>query len=168
MESVNVTEMVSQRRMQAKADLQSQGMRLPARPGYDLPRLPLKLSELGDDQVMQLLVQFTRYQDYISGQLVADEIDELAADHMLEVAKARHLVKGWGGKAMDTVTVAKASALLDPDVQQLIDHHATLKAHRKLLAVLSESMARDAAVVSREITRRTSRDHTERRADRFS
>jgi hypothetical protein len=142
---------------------------LPKRPaGYDLPRLPTNLTDMDDASVMELLVKFTRYQDYMAGQLAQAEIDEHAAEHMLEVAKAKHLVEGWAGPSADRVAVSKAKALLDKDVEKCEEAFAVKKARRKLLNVMVETCARDAAVVSREITRQTGNAPVNRRVDRFT
>ena len=117
---------------------------------------------------MNLLVQFTRYQDHLAGQLVEVEIDEHSAESMLEVYKARHLAKGWGGSATDRVAIQKAQAVMDPEVRKFDDTLAQYKARRKLLGILVDSLQRDASVVSREISRRIGREGHERRVDRFT
>ena len=135
---------------------------------YDLPRLPLNITDLDDPTLMNLLVQFTRYQDHLAGQLVEVEIDEHSAESMLEVSKARHLAKGWGGSATDRVAIQKAQAVMDPEVRKFDDTLAQYKARRKLLGILVDSLQRDASVVSREISRRIGREGHERRVDRFT
>lgn len=117
---------------------------------------------------MSLLVQFSRYEDHLSGQLAVAEVDESEAGHLLEVAKAAVLVRGWTGSSEDRVAIARAQAVLDPSVRAHEDAIRTVKAKRKLLAVLMESQGRDAAVVSRELTRRIGREPHQRRADRHS
>ena len=103
-----------------------------------------------------MLVAMTRYQDHLAGQLVEAEIDESSASTLLELAKAKHLAGQWTGASGDRVAVQKAQALLDKEVQECISAYERARATRKLFGVLVESTARDAAVVSRELTRRTS------------
>jgi len=117
---------------------------------------------------MNLLVKFTKYQDYVSGQLAETEIDESSAEAMLDLAKAKSLSKGWSKDSNSRVAVQKAEAQSNPEVIRLTESHAMFKARRKLLTIMADSMARDAAVVSREISRRIGRDGPERRVDRFT
>jgi hypothetical protein len=117
---------------------------------------------------MDLLTRLTRYQDYISGQLAEAEINEGSASTLLEVAKARHITSGWTGASDDRVAIVKAEALLDGEVRQADDALTQLKAKRKLYNVMVEALARDAAVVSREISRRIGRAPHEARSDRYS
>jgi len=166
--TVNLTERLAERREAVKKELRKEGLELPPRPGFALPRLPLALTDLDDHRLMRLLAAFTRYQDHLSGQLVEAEIDERAAENVLEVTKARHLVRGWTGASGDRVTVQKAEALLDEAVQERSAAYEVIHARRKLLSILVESLARDAAVVSRELTRRVGRSDHERRLDRWS
>ena len=165
--TVNATQMISNRRLKAKAALEKKGFDLPDRPRYDIPKLPLRLTEETDDNLMRLLVKFTRYQDHISGELAMVEIDEQAAETKLELAKNQYLADHWTGPSNDRVTVQKAEATLDTEVVKLTDAYAVLKAKRKLFVIMVDSMSRNAAVVSREITRRVGRADHERRSDRW-
>jgi hypothetical protein len=126
------------------------------------------LTDKGDKTIMNLLVKFNRYQDHIAGLLVQSEIEEQSAVTALEMAKARHLAAAWTGSSGDRVAIQKANATIDPAVERVEKAHTKLKARRKLYAVMVESLARDAAVVSREVTRRTGGRDISARADRFS
>lgn len=65
------------------------------------------------------------------------------------------MIRDWGGTKDDRVAVAKASRVLDPDVAEQKQEVANRYAYRKLVAVLFTNIERDAALVSRELTRRT-------------
>jgi hypothetical protein len=117
---------------------------------------------------MNLLTKFTAYQSHLSGQLAEAEIDEHAAESMLEVEKARHLAKGWTGESTSRVAVQKANATMDPKIRQLSDELDVIKARRKLLGIMVDTQSRGASVVSREISRRIGREGHERRVDRFN
>lgn len=166
--TVDLTARISARREAAKAELEKKDLVLPGRPKYALPKLPLRLSDLDDHEMMQLMVRFTRYQDHLSGQLVEAEIDERSASGMLEYAKAKHLAKNWTGTSGDRVAVQKAEALMDPEVKEIGDAFDMHHARRKLLTILVESTDRDAAVVSRELTRRGHHAGHERRVDKWN
>lgn len=95
-------------------------------------------------------------------------IDERAAETLYDKAKAIAVVKGWTGGKEDRVTLAKARMEEDDDVvayrQDLLDAYA----YRKLLEARHEAFVRDAAVISRELTRRVDREAPERRGNRWA
>lgn len=165
---MDVTAKLSERRLAVRTELRKKGLRLPGRPRYPLPKLPVNLTDIAYEDVMVLLVKFTRYQDHLAGLLLLNEIEEADASTMVEVSKARHLVHAWTGASGDRVTVAKAEAVIDPIVREYEEAMITAKAKRKGYSVLVESLARDAAVVSREITRRGGGLPAERRSSRFT
>jgi hypothetical protein len=152
----------------AKKELAKNELELPARPTYDIPRLPLNLTDLDDKRLMNLLVKFNRYQDHIAGELALCWINEHSAETQLELTKARHLASTWTGTSGDRVAVQKAEATIDPDVINVDKAHAKFKAKRQLYTVMVESLARDAAVVSREVSRRIGNRDVSNRSDRFS
>lgn len=117
---------------------------------------------------MRLMAKLARYLDFVQVGLAETEIDESFAEARLDDSRARFLVQNWQGKSSDTVTIAKAHAAADPAVQKLIDVHQVCRAKRKLMNVLYDSIARDAAVLSRELTRRVGRDPVDRRVDRYT
>lgn len=166
--TVDITAQLSATRLAAKAELRKANLHLPRRPRYEQPRLPLNLTDLPDEDVMQLFTKFTRYQDHLAGQLAEAEIDEHSIETMLEYAKARYLAASWTGATTDRVAVQKAEALMDIEVQAYEKALEERRAKRKLYGVVVDSLARDAALLSREISRRIGRDPVERRADRWT
>lgn len=144
-------------------------MSLPARPGYEIPRLPLKITELNDDKLMGLFVALTRWTDYLAGAVAEAEIDERSAEAILTKAQALVLLRDWGGGRDERVTMAKAQRDIDPEVEKRQALYDTAHAKRKMMAVLFTSTERDSAAVSRELTRRVGRreDH-DRRASRWT
>lgn len=130
---------------------------LPPKPDFDLPPLPRSLSSLHDDELMELFVMFTIYTDYASGRLAKAESYESTCEHNLEVARAKYMVETWSGESRDRVTISKAQAALDPEVESAWKEYSRARAHRKLLGVVAASCERDAQVVSRELTRRVGR-----------
>ena len=139
----------------AVALLEKQGLSLPRQPDDRLPRVPDSLSELGDGPLMELFAQLTAWAGFLGAQLAAAEIDERAAEFVLEAAEATAMVRDWGGSGKDRVTVAKAERSLDPDVMEQKQEVANRYAYRKMIGVLFINTEREAALVSRELTRRT-------------
>jgi hypothetical protein len=117
---------------------------------------------------MRLLARFTKYQDYIASELALIEIDLSAAKARLEVTKARYLVESWTGASEDRVTISRARSVTDDKVQKAEAEVRMLDAKRKMFSVLENTMARDAAVMSREITRRTGSAGPSLRNDRMN
>lgn len=104
---------------------------------------------------MELFATLTAWAGFLSGQLAVAEIDERAAESVLEAAEATALVRDWGGTKDDRVAVAKAQRSADPEVMERKQEVANRYAYRKLIGVLFTNVERDAALVSRELTRRT-------------
>jgi hypothetical protein len=94
-------------------------------------------------------------------------VDERTADTLYDKAKAVSMVRGYGGKE-DRVTMAKARLEDDADVQRFRQEQLDAYAYRKLVEARHEAFVRDAAVVSRELTRRVDRDAPQRRGERWA
>jgi hypothetical protein len=116
---------------------------------------------------MELFAQLTAWAGFLSGQLAVAEIDERTAEAVLEAAEATALIRGYaeldasrevgprGGVTEVRATMVKAHRDLDPDVILQKQSIAERYAYRKLVGVLFTNVERDAALVSRELTRRT-------------
>jgi hypothetical protein len=118
---------------------------------------------------MDLLVMFTRWADYSGGQLAVADVDERYADAYVDQLKARGLVETYeaDGPKKGGVTAARAGKQLDPVYQEAVQDKLNAYARRKLLAARHEAFERDAAVVSRELSRRIERDPSARRTARM-
>lgn len=113
---------------------------------------------------------FTRWSDYSGGQLALAEVDEKFADAYLEQLRARGLVETMpveGEKATKGVMAQRAEKRLDPVYQDAVQDKLLAYAQRKLIAARHEAFERDAAVVSRELTRRVEREPSQRRTARW-
>lgn len=153
---------------EAMAKLERQGLSLRTQPADPIPPVPESLSELGDGPLMELFASLTAWAGYLSGQLAVAEIDERAAESVLEAAEATAMVRDWGGTGADRVAVAKAQRQADPEVILRKQTAAERYAYRKLVGVLFTNVERDAALVSRELTRRTgSQESRPRRESRW-
>lgn len=137
---------------------------MPDRPVFEIPKLPLKLADWTDGQLMKLFVMLTRWTDHLAGAVAEAEIEERAAEAVLNKAQALVLIGTWQGGRDDRVTMAKAQRDVDPVVEEKQELFDIAWRKRKMLAVLFSSTERDAAVVSRELTRRVGRreDHDRR------
>jgi hypothetical protein len=81
-------------------------------------------------------------------------------------------VRTWGDDEDDSgvgkVARRQARQAQDPDVARTRQQQLDAYAYRKLLEARHEAFVRDAAVVSRELTRRVDRDGPTRRNDRWT
>jgi hypothetical protein len=148
--------------------LNKKGFYIPNKPDYEIPELPRDITELVDEDLMELFVTITAWNDYVAPQLAVAAIDEREADRYVSTLEATALISNWKGGSGDRVTIAKAQIALDPKV---IDAKQTLDekhAYRKLVETLLQNIERDAALVSRELTRRTSNSGVTQRARRFT
>lgn len=137
------------------------------RPQFGPPKLEANLDALPDQALMALFVQLTRWTDYLQSQTTIEEIRERYADAEVRKLEGLYMTANKPERVSEAVTWVRAQMELDPDVQKAREVLKVVYARRKLKAMLFESAERDAAVVSRELTRRTdARSPGYRRADR--
>jgi hypothetical protein len=158
---------MSEGNVRANTRFLNRGLKLPQKPEIDIPSLPLDITEIDDEELMNLFVTFTSWSDYLGGQTAMAVIDEREADRLVAVAEAKSIVSSWTGKSSDRVSIAKAQRMSDPTVvalqEQLDEHYA----YRKLVEVLSTNVERDSSVISRELTRRTAGDNYRTRSRKY-
>lgn len=143
------------------------GIEEPEAPGEGVPRLEIDIDDLTDKQLMNLFVQFTRWCDFFQNQLAIEEIYEHHAEMEIKRLEGMYLTRNRPEKASEAVTWVRAAMETDPEIRALKDRLKVYYARRKLKQILFEAAERDAAVVSRELTRRTdAKSPGYRRADR--
>jgi hypothetical protein len=143
------------------------GIDEPAQPPFGLPKLEPNLDELTDRQLMELFVQLTRWTDFFQNQAAIEEIRERYADAEVRKLEGFYMTSNKPDRVSEAVTWVRAQMELDPVVQSARDSLKLCYARRKLKQMLFDSAERDAAVVSRELTRRTDvKNPGYRRADR--
>lgn len=145
--------------------LSTQGLATAEKPAYDIPNLPQDLTEIGDEDLMVLYSKLTAYADFIAVQVSCAQVDERALEKGLSSMEAIKMLRSEG-KNENRVTFARAQVAIDPEVVdtkvKLEDTHA----YRKLIETMMMNVERDSALVSRELTRRTS--NVARRSNRWS
>lgn len=131
-----------------------QGFKLPESPDReDQPALPHNLEDLDDTALMEEFSLFTAWADYASAQVGLAVISEREAELELEWQISLHYTDSPSKKA---VTLTKAEALQNPDVYEARKKVEEAYAYRRVVTDLAERYERDANVLSRELTRRTS------------
>jgi hypothetical protein len=164
--------------LQRAAELVKDGLALPARPRGNQPDLyGADLSDLSDHDLIRKMTLFARWADYSGGQLAVAEVDEKYAQELLDRLTAMGLVEAaepaeeergprGGAPRSGGITVGRARKKLDPVYKDAKDAHLAAYAGRKLIAAIHAALERDAALCSRELTRRTDRSGVERRTVR--
>jgi hypothetical protein len=150
----------------ARSRLASAGFVLPPRPEEEILPLDGKdLTDLTDQRLMHLLAHYTVWADYLNGEFAVSEVEENEALVRLKRAQAESLIRNPPKKG--EMTIGKADRDADPKVIERQDAHDAAYAYRKLMKVLYDRVVADAAVVSRELTRRVGREAPQRRVDGF-
>jgi hypothetical protein len=127
-----------------------------AKPDFAIPDLPRDITELDDEGLMDLFVQFTQWNDHLSGAKAIAVINEREAERFLSSLEARAMLDNWKGGSGDRITIVKAMIAADTEVIKAQQDLDTKYAFRKVLETRAENVERDSQVVSRELTRRTS------------
>ncbi len=141
-------------------EIVAQGLDLPEKPVSGLPKLPDSLTNMSDVELMESYAEFVAWSDYTTSQVAAAAIDERAAQADLDAKEAEVMLREWTGKTGDRVTLQKAKAAADPDIIEARKAVDERYAYRKLAESIATAMERNAQMLSRELTRRTSFDKT--------
>jgi hypothetical protein len=135
----------------AKALLEHQGFDFPSAP-EEVVDLPSDVSDLDSKDLMTMFAVFTAWADYAGAQVGLSVIAEREMERALDIAEA----KAWQDMPKSSVTQGKAMIALDDSVIAAKDRLDEAYAYRRLVTDLAARYERDAAVLSRELTRRTS------------
>ncbi len=141
-------------------EIVAQGLGLPEKPVSGLPKLPDALTTMTDVELMESYAEFVAWSDYTTSQVAAAAIDERAAQAYLDAIEAEVMLRDWSGKTGDRVTLQKARAAADPAIIEARKQVDERYAYRKLAESIATAMERNAQMLSRELTRRTSYDKT--------
>lgn len=156
--------MVEQTRHRVYKELQVEELESP---GATVPKLETDIDDLTDKQLMDLFVRFTRWADYFQNQLAIEEIHERYADAEVRRLEGLYMTANKPDRVSEAVTWVRAQMERDPEIAKARDVLRLFYARRKLKQILFDGAERDAAVVSRELTRRTdAKNPGYRRADR--
>lgn len=154
--------------LEVAAELARADLPLPPKPRTEVPDLVgLDLTDLTDADLMDQMVLFARWADYSGGQLALAEVDESFANEYIDKLKAMGLVQTYDAEEKKGgVTRARAEKRLDPIYETAVQEKLNAYARRKLINARHTAFERDAALLSRELTRRGERDPVQRRVHR--
>ena len=71
------------------------GITLSAKPDFEIPNLPRDITELDDEGLMDLFVQFTQWNDHLSGARAIAVINEREAERAVDSVEAQCMVNNW-------------------------------------------------------------------------
>lgn len=138
------------------------------KPDYEIPEIPLDITLIGDDKLMEMFAVYTSWLNYAASVMADAEVEELRAESNLRYVQATALVGGWDSNAKESrVTVAKAARDTAPEVMKAEERHLLAKTQRKMTGVLYTNTERCANLMSRELSRRGNVSPLERRAGRL-
>lgn len=135
----------------AMKKVMEQGFAFPETPDSH-PTLPTDLDELDNRDLMAEFSLFTAWADYANAQVGLASIAERDAELELEFQISLH----YGSvPSRKSVTIAKAEILQNPDVYEARKKVEEAYAYKRVVSDLAARYERDAAVLSRELTRRS-------------
>lgn len=151
----------------AKELLEGQGFKLPEQPDEDdQPTLPSDLSDMDDSALMEEFALFTAWADYAAAQVGLAVIAEREAERGVESEEARVWRDQLRFNPKAPVAAVRAIMMIDPKVLDTRKVRDKAYAYRRLTADLTDRYERDAAVLSRELTRRTQTEWNARQSRR--
>jgi hypothetical protein len=142
---------------------ESAGKFLGRRPDFDIPDVPLDVTEWSDPDLMELFAKYVAWQNFVDSEVIAAERDEMMAENRLKLAEARAVAS-----SSEKITKARLEAKSSQEVEQAMNAHVMAKSLRKALGIQQSALERAANFVSRELSRRIGRGPSERRNTRWN
>lgn len=139
--------------------VEAAGMYLPDKPKTEIPSLPPDVTVESDQGLMKVFREYVAWLDYVGTTLATFVNEATDAARYLERVKAQHL----GTAVAETVTEAKAQAMLHPEVMNAQDDYDVADAKVETLKRMYEGLQKKSEFLSRELTRRMGRAPLENR-----
>jgi hypothetical protein len=155
----------------AESYLDELGLALDEHPENEsVPHVPEDITDLSDRDLMVLFTELVSWQNYAASRLavVRNEEEEVEAQVRYEASIAT--LEGMPTEYKSNTplaTIAKALRDTDDEVVKLEERLRGIQAKRRLLGTVVENLERNAALVSRELTRRVNIDPRDRRDSRW-
>lgn len=136
-------------------DMLNQGFVIsPTQSTFPVPHPDLTL--LDSEELSRLFSKLTAWTNYVATQLAAAQIDERAAEKLLDTQTAKLMILQSSSTIKTPVASIKASVAGAPEIIKLAEELEVLYAYRKMIEVMFFNLERDSALISRELTRRAS------------
>ena len=133
---------------------EKQGLKVVYSYEYDAPTLPADITDVTEEQLMDLYSRYVSYLDFINTQAWCAKVDAADAEKDVDLEKAR--------KKIMMKESGQAVAMIDPLIEiddtynDLRKTAQELKNYHSLVQLISEKTLKDISFINREISRRIS------------
>lgn len=133
---------------------EEQGLKVVYSFEYDAPTLPKDITDITEEQLMDLYSKYVSYLDFINTQAWCAKVDAADAEKEVDLEKARKkIMMKESGQA---VALIDSYIEIDDTYNELKDVCQSLKNYHSLVQLLSEKTLKDISFINREISRRIS------------
>src|ERR1700761_5291381 len=137
------------------------GVKEPVQPANELPELPQDIAGVSDTELMSLYVGLTKWAGFFSMQLAIDEVKEDLSTKLVKRTENLFMLTAPG----KTATEKKCAMEEDEKILKVREAQEVVYAHKSFIKVFYDNSVRDAAVCSRELSRRIEMETGNRRTD---
>lgn len=133
---------------------EAQGLKVVYSYEYDAPTLPKDITDITEEQLMDLYSKYVSYLDFINTQAWCAKVDAADAEKDVDLEKARKkIMMKESGQA---VALIDSHIEVDGAYNELKDICQELKNYHSLVQLISEKTLKDISFINREISRRIS------------
>jgi hypothetical protein len=146
--------------------LNNQGLYVMNEYEYKAPSLPEDITEVGDENLMDLYAKYVNYLEFINIQVWCAQTDRIDAETKMNLERAgQRISRKEKGKSPVTL---EAEIELDSIYREKVDKYQELYNYHKLIELLSEKLSKDISFINREITRRVNTNKITGRMNSFT
>jgi hypothetical protein len=136
--------------------LEAQGLPLRKNLDIDVPKFPVDITAVDDQELMVLATKYMENYNFIRTQVALAALAEMEAENIYTIAEAKAMLSKSNGKSTEKATMLKSAVITDPEIESLNMAKMHTYAYRKMLETMQDNLERYYNLTSRELTRRTS------------
>lgn len=136
--------------------LEAQGLPLKKNLDIDVPKFPVDITAVDDQELMVLATKYMENYNFIRTQVALAALAEMEAENIYTTAEAKAMLSKSNGKSTEKATMLKSAVITDPEIESLNMAKMHTYAYRKMLETMQDNLERYYNLTSRELTRRTS------------
>lgn len=136
--------------------LEAQGLPLKKNLDIDVPKFPVDITAVDDQELMVLATKYMENYNFIRTQVALAALAEMEAENIYTIAEAKAMLSKSNGKSTEKATMLKSAVITDPEIESLNMAKMHTYAYRKMLETMQDNLERYYNLTSRELTRRTS------------
>jgi hypothetical protein len=136
--------------------LEAQGLPLRKNLDIDVPKFPVDITAVDDQELMVLATKYMENYNFIRTQVALAALAEMEAENIYTTAEAKAMLSKSNGKSTEKATMLKSAVITDPKIESLNMAKMHTYAYRKMLETMQDNLERYYNLTSRELTRRTS------------